>query len=346
MIQALVPLALLAALTLAQASLPSQVSAQPAPPRERPSGASSSNSQREGADRWIPSLALEGGFSFQQWDAGVSSQICRGCTIPDPAVEELQPGDAEDDRDSTAIIGIQLELMSPELRLPGRPRFFIGAEIAPTFGNERDIASTGVPGQIGSPRPESPSSAFGESVATGQGAVVTMKRDELSFGASTGLAFPVELFGRKLQIRPSFNWIRFDVELDGLVSDAECADVLVLGSLANQCNTNQFAEGFLRATQIRTSTDETFDGIGPGLHVEMEAMRIGPIRTIVFGGTRIYRILGDKDIDIRAGPITTSDQLGTDQSAARFGFEVDDWLYRFGIGVRLQWMGYDRPRRP
>jgi hypothetical protein len=328
MIQAIAPFIL--ALALVELALPAEAAAQ-RPPRNRPASKASSpdsapGSGRVAADRWIPSLALEGGFSFQRWKAGVSSQVCRGCPIPGPGVEELQPGDHEDDRDSTALIGIQLELMSPELHLPGRPRFFFGAEIAPTFGNERDIASTGNPARtVGSPRPDSPNSVFSEDFALGQGAVVTMKRDELTFGASAGF-------------RPSFNWIRFDVELDGLVSDADCAA---------RCNTTPAGPGFLRETQFHTSTDETFDGIGPGLHIEMEAARMGPIRTTVFGGARIYRILGDKDIGIRAGPITISDQLGTDQSAARFDFDVDDWLYRFGIGVRIQWMGgsYGRPPR-
>jgi len=332
----------LAILTLLPIGFPSSAVAQTTSTQARPS----SRPQSDGADRWIPSLALEGGVSFQKWDSGVSSEVCRGCTIPDPMVEELQPPALGDDRDSTPFIGIQLELTSPELHVPGSPRFFFGAEIAPTFGKERDIAITGIPARtIGSPS-DNPSIPFGDTLATGQGAVATMKRDELSFGAWAGLAFPFEAFGRRLEIRPSFNWIRFDVELDGLVSDADCLDVIVGGFEQNRCiGTSGNPAGFLRVTQFSTSTDETFDGIGPGLYIEMEAARVGPIGTTVFGGARFYRILGDKDVEIRSGPITTADELGTDQSAARFGFEVDDWLYRFGVGIRFQWLGDDRPRR-
>lgn len=344
-------LATLATLGLVQAAIASNAVAQPRPPRSPVAGDQTEPTaapRREGADRWIPSLAFEGGVSFQKFDADVSSQICRGCTIPGPGTEPLQPGGPGDDRDATAFVGIQLELMSPELRLPGSPRFFVSGEIAPTFGNERDVVSQGNPGPIGSPA-NSPSTPFAALVATGQGSQVTMKRDELSFGASAGLAFPLEFLGREFEIRPSINWIRFDVELDGFVSDAECAIVPVAGTniLTTQCNSPPLAAnpGFLRQTVFRSSTDETFDGIGPGLQIEMKAGRVGPLGTTVFAGARFYRILGEKDVEIQTGPNTVTDQLGTDQTAARFGFEVDEWLYRFGVGIRLQWLGDDRPSR-
>lgn len=331
---------------LLQSAIASDVRAQPAPDRSLSKNSPKTRLPSD-ADHWIPSLAVEGGISFQKWNAGVESLICPGCTFPDPAAEPLQPSGAGDDRDSTALIGIQLELKSPQLNLPGKPRFFVSGEIAPTFGNERDVVSIAMPGEIRSPS-ASPNAPFSAFIAAGQGAEVTMQRDELTFGASVGLAFPVEAFGRKLEIRPSFNWTRFDVELDGFVSDAECAPVILGGGTpGTQCNTppNSPNMGFLRATQIRTSTDETFDGIGPGLHIEMEAMRSGPIQTSVFAGTRIYRILGSKRLEIQDGPTTVSDQLGTDQNFARFGFTVDEWVYRFGVGVRVQWVGRDYERR-
>ena len=342
-------LSLLAVLGVGQASLASHVTAQPRPPRSAVAANENLSAvPRKEADRWIPSLALEGGISFQKWDADVSSQACRDCAFDDPGAdpEPLQPGGAGDDRDSTALIGIQLELMSPQLPIPGSPRFFIGGEIAPTFGNERDIVSRGQPGSIGSPSTNE-NTRFSDAIATGQGSTVTMKRDELTFGLSAGLAFPFELFGRELEIRPSLNWTRFDVELDGFVSDADCKLVTFGNVTSTQCNSPgpPVPAGFLRQTQIRTSTDETFDGIGPGLHVEMKAGRVGPLGTTVFAGARFFRLLGDKDVEIRSAPTTVSDELGTDQTAARFGFEVDDWIYRFGVGIRLQWLGDERPSR-
>lgn len=340
---------LLIVIWLGQTSLAPHAAAQPRPPRSAVTQtADVAAAPREEADRWIPSLALEGGMSFQDWEADVASQVCRGCAFSDPLAvpETLQPGGAGDDRDSTAFIGIQLELMSPQIPIPGSPRFFIGGEIAPTFGNERDVVSRGQPGPIGSPSTND-QARFGDNIATGQGSKVTMKRDELTFGLYAGMAFPFELFGRELEIRPSLNWTRFDVELDGFVSDADCAVVTFGGITSTQCNSPgpPVPPGFLRQTQIRTSTDETFDGIGPGLHLEMKAGRVGPLGTTVFAGARVFRLLGEKDVEIRSGPTTVSDQLGTDQTTARFGYEVDDWIYRFGVGVRLQWLGDDRPSR-
>ena len=109
-------------------------------------------SGQEGADRWITSVAVISGITFQDWDASVESVVCRGCGIPDPLGREepLQLPANGDDRDVTPFVGANLELMTPELSLPGSPRLFLGGEVAGAFGTERKLAQEGEPGTINS----------------------------------------------------------------------------------------------------------------------------------------------------------------------------------------------------
>src|SRR5262245_23190396 len=73
-----------------------------------------------------PSLAPIFGASFQKWEGAVASQTCAGCTLPSPTSQTLRPSADGNDRDVTPYFGGNLELMTPELPIPGRPRLFVG----------------------------------------------------------------------------------------------------------------------------------------------------------------------------------------------------------------------------
>ncbi|MHA7838883.1 MAG: hypothetical protein ACX98W_15605 [bacterium] len=323
-----------------------------------PSGARAEEPRSPGADRWIPSVAFDSGLTVQDWKGSVSSQICRGCSIPDPMMREeaLQPPAAGDDRDQTPFVSLQVEILSPELPLPGTPRFFFGGEIAPTFGSDRKVAIVGEVGPIGTRSPNPETQSFSAESAAGQGSEVVLERERLTFGAHAGLAFPFEIYGRPVQIKPSIGWTRFSIDFQGQVADADCLPVIRSGAMTTECNPNdlgvgqagdQFGLGFLRETRLTDKDSRSFDGIGPGLHIEMDAGPAGPFRTSVFAGFRIYRILGNRDFDTRVGPRQIFDEINVDQGrpadevSARFAFDVDEWLYRAGVGVRIQWLGWD-----
>ncbi|MBW2496138.1 MAG: hypothetical protein JRF61_02590, partial [Deltaproteobacteria bacterium] len=290
-----------------------------------------------GADRWIASVAGISGITVQDWDARVDSVVCRGCTLPDPLAEPLRPSASGDDTDVSPYAGVSLELMTPELPTFGSPRFFLGGEIAGSFGSKRKVAQEGDPGKVGSPAPEGAqdTTPFGDDVALGQGSQTIGEMAEVMYGVYAGVAFPFEFRGRALRIKPAIAWMRYEVDIEGLVVDADCRPVIG----TTECNTN--LGGFLRETRLGASSTEDFDGIGPGLDIEMDTGRVGPISTSVFAGARFYRILGDRKIKLTAGPEAFDDVLGQDEAAARYEFEVDEWMYRFGLGVRLQWLGFD-----
>jgi hypothetical protein len=302
-------------------------------------------SGQDGADRWVPSVALISGITFQDWKAGVSSSICRGCMIPDPMEEELRPGATGDDLDVSPFFGTSIELMTPELPLPGSPRFFFGAEVAGVFGAKRQLAQNGEPGEVGNPAPEQAqdSTGFGDDIALGQGSETVAKIEDTSYGATFGIAFPFEVYGRTFRIKPAFSWIRYEVAIDGLVVDAECSFLrFPPGTTVTECNTTPPQNGFLRETRLGASRTVTFDGIGPSLDIEMDTGRLGPLGTSLFMGARFYRTVGGRKVQFDSEIETFDDELGQDSSQAQFHFEVDEWMYRIGVGLRFQWLGFKK----
>ena len=286
----------------------------------------------EESERWVPSLALTGNILVQNWDGALSSSRCQGCVIPDPVNEQpLRIGTDGSDQDLTPAVGATFELMTPALPFPGSPRLFGSAEIAPSFGTLRKVANEGDPSRIRSPSPQVPPPPFSADAALGQGSELVAEFGDLVYGAQAGVSFDVEVGERRLRIRPSFGWIHYEVELDALVLDAECTP--------SGATTACVPPGFLREVRLTASDEESFHGIGPGLDVELLTGRLGPFGTSIFLGGRAYRILGDRSVELASPVVSFDDALGMDTAAADFEFEIDDWLYRFGVGFRLRWLG-------
>lgn len=291
---------------------------------------------QDGADLFVPSLHVISGVTVQDWEATVSSEICRGCAFPDPTAVPLRDSDDGSDRDVTPYVGAGLELMTPSL-LPGGLRLFVGGEFAAAFGTDRNVAREGDPGIVANPAPAgSPNQRFDADVATGQGSLTRATMDHFTYGAHAGVAIPIELFGRRIRLKPAVAWMQYRIEVEGQVADAEC---LPFGT-TTECNT--LRGGFLRPIPMRAETTETFDGIGPALDIEMDTGRYGPIGSSLFAGVRVYNILGDREVELSSPVLSFNDPVGNDQTRARFTFEVDPWVYRVGVGMRFQWLGYDQ----
>jgi hypothetical protein len=305
-----------------------------------PLAAAEEDSQESGK-LFVPSFHVISGVTIQEWDATVSSEICRGCTFPSASAEILRPSVDGNDRDVTPYVGGGLELMSPALPMPGGLRLFIGGEFAAAFGTDRNVAREGDPGLIGNPAPAAaPNQPFDEDVATGQGSLTKATMDHFTYGAHAGVAIPLELFGRRIHLKPAVAWMQYRIEIEGEIADAECFQP-PFGQL-NQCNALLGGSRFLRPITMTAETDETFDGIGPALDIEMDTGRYGPIGSSLFVGVRVYNILGDRKVELSSPVLSFNDPVGVDQTRSRFTFEVDPWIYRVGAGMRFQWLGYDR----
>jgi hypothetical protein len=189
---------------------------------------------------------------------------------------------------------------------------------------------------------------FSEDNANGQGTNTITQVDTLAFGASLGLAFPLQVLDRQLRIKPSIGWINYKVEVDGLVVDAACAERVPIPGLPNQfmggCtdttdSTGTTHEGFLRQPESLAASDsQRFNGIGPGLDVEMDAARVGPLGVSLFMGGRAYAIVDDRTISFSTTQFY-DDQLGTGDATAQFKVKVDPWIYRAHVGIRFHYLG-------
>jgi len=254
--------------------------------------------KQAGEDRWVPSLAIIGGVTIQQQDGNSDSFMV--------------------DLNSNSTSG----------------------EILPTFAADRDLAVEGNPSCIRGPEPNAPcaskpgglsGTSFNAENANGQGSSLITQVDTLVFGANLGVAFPVEVLERQLRIKPSVGWISYEVEADGLVVDAACGDPNSIPP-STRCN------DFLREMTLAASDSQRFNGIGPGVDVEMDAGQLGPLGVSLFLGGRAYAIVGDRDMSF-SDTKSYDDQLGTDDATALFEVKVDPWIFRAHVGIRFHYLG-------
>jgi hypothetical protein len=301
----------------------------------------STRSKQLGADRWVPSLAVTSGVFYQKWEGDVSS-TCSGCTSPvnQPLV---RPAASGDDNDVTAFVGGQLELMTPELPIPLSPRFFVGGGVLPAFGVDRKIANEGNVGRIDVPSPiPGDESVFNEASMLGQGSQTEAKIvDDFVYEAHAGLAFPFEILGRQLRVKPSAGWVHYEIEVKGAVSDADCRTVGLFG--ATDCNPNSATPGLLRAVELNEKDTGTFDGVGGGMDLEMDVFQIGPFSSSLFIGAHAYKILSDREVEFDSTASFTDTGFpglpAADYSSSH-RLEVDPWFYRMGLGFRMNWVGF------
>jgi hypothetical protein len=300
------------------------------------SGASGGSGQL-GADQWVPSLSAVAGLTIGNWKGETASLYCQGCTIPSVDMTPLRDPVSGDARDVTPYVGGSLELMTPELPIPTWPRLFVGGEVAATFGFMRNLAPEGEPGELRSPAPAGNENVpYEEDKALGQGSALEAQLQSPFYGAYVGISFPLELYGRQLRIKPSFGWLHYDIEVAGLLVDAECARS-TMG--ATNCNDLATPPGFMRQIRLEASQTTSFDAIGPGLDIELDTGLLGPLGTSLFGGMRFYRNLGNLSLHLQDGASYDDRVGGVDQAAVQWDFEIEPWTYRIVLGMRFQWLG-------
>jgi hypothetical protein len=257
-----------------------------------------------------------------------------------------------------------------------RPRLFLSGEILPTFASDRDVALDGDPSCVRGPEPEVEfcaldeptdedgrplrTAGFNEDGINGEGSRTSAQIDTLVFGANLGVAIPLQVGKRQLRLKPSFGWIHYKVETEGFVVDGACDPTLPCTDVSTTMTffdpgpppmvievPGPVIEGFLRETVLEASASKRFNGIGPGLDVELDAGRFGPLGVSLFVGGRAYAILGDRTISFGSAE-TFTDQLSdpgvdppvkTDTAVGRFEVEVDPWIFRAHAGIRFQWLG-------
>ena len=309
-----------------------------------------------GQHQWVPSLAVTSGVTMQDQSATQASYLYDAQAADPTQPTPLREPDFGADRAVSPFVGGAIELMTPSV-FP-RLRFFASGEVLPVFAPERHLTDEGQASRISGPEvnsviakqednehftdpPDQPrANPFGAIDAKGQGMRSNAQVDELSYGAKVGLSFSFQYRGRQMRLKPSVGWYRYKLGVKGYMVNPAC-------NPANRCtntyNTDgvQLSHGFLREAILKGSDSGVFDGVGPGVDLEMDAGRFGPIGTSLFIGIGGYYIPGDRDIDFGARKTfdPSTDELGADTNTAKWHTRVEPWIYRGGIGIRFQWLG-------
>src|SRR5262245_45684473 len=115
-----------------------------------PSALADTLPEAQAVSRWVPSLAITSGVTLHRTSGRHPSSLIDGEADP-IAPTPLRRTDSGDDLNTVPFVGAALELMTPALPIATRPRFFVAAELLPTFGSERLITSDGDPTRIRGP---------------------------------------------------------------------------------------------------------------------------------------------------------------------------------------------------
>lgn len=309
-------------------------------------------------DRWVPSIGVSFDGLGQRAEGAVESDNFTGppistggcetrpgefngreCREPIPSTLALTPNVHDSDTTTAALVKLSLELMTPRLAEGlASPRLFAHADGSLAFAFERKLAGVGKPGALG--LPPAPASGVGlsavltEETITGQGNRVLSELQTGVFTAGAGVAFTVKPFGRVLRIKPSFDYLRQEIEFTGVATRA----IQIRGS--NSFRPNGLEDFRLLSFSARETRIQ--HGIGGGLELEVDTQPIGPFLLSVFAGARVYHILGDLDVNLCSdqnliGPSFSPDACETGVGEkVTWRFEPDNLAWLGGVGLRFR----------
>lgn len=266
---------------------------------------------------WIPSIGFSYGFLVDQAKGDVSSGGLR--------MSVDGPSDLLDQ-----MIGGSLELASPQLPIPGKPRIFVRGSALGLFGPARILAEEGFVGQLDVPLPAPRDRVvivIPGSVVGGQGSVVNAEIQPFAVAAGVGVSFTTKLGDRTLRIKPSFEYLREQIEVTGQVHHVLGERVVTGGAPSLDPAGDTVDDTTLFLTMLSGSEKRTFDSIGPGLQLELDIVRSGPVLMSISIEGAATRVLDDREIRFSA-----SDPEG---NTATFHFEKERWVYRAGVGIHV-----------
>ena len=274
---------------------------------------------------WALSLGISSSAVVQRVQAsiGTGNIYCPGppiCAFV-PHENPIQPGapKTERERTFTPALSATFELMSPSLIDGlGAPRPFAHVDQAYTFGFDRDITVLGAPGPITFP-PNPPFPNPVEELIQGQGSNASFDPNSFQFSGGLGIAFTFEVADRTLRLKPSFEYMREDIEFNGEV-------VRMITSRKAETG----VPALYRTIRLTGSDRETYHSIGPGLEVEIDTRRAGPLMLSLFAGARAYAIVGDLEVQFE-----DTNEYGEN---AVWSFLPNRWLFMGNVGLRFRWV--------
>jgi hypothetical protein len=159
--------------------------------------------------------------------------------------------------------------------------------------------------------------------------------DTFVFSGGLGVAFTADIGERRVRIKPSVEALRETIVAEGIVNQVVLdprdfplpfidPDQPQLGRKSPCLQSGQGC----RAISLKGSANDDYWGVGPGLEIEMDAARTGPMVFSLYTSGAAYRMLGDLDLEF-----TGTNEFG---ETGFFTYEMDEWAFRAGVGVRVR----------
>jgi hypothetical protein len=170
------------------------------------------------------------------------------------------------------------------------------------------VANEGDPGELVFPENWS-----NPADVAGQGSRLT-EDQKYQWFAGLGLAFPIVVLGKEVEVKPSVDYFGQYTEFDMLIVDFSGPD----------------GGPFLERRFDKTDSF-LLHGLGPRIAIETEAGRAGPLAISVFMDGNAYFFLSDTEW-------TETYLDGTETVEARY--ETDPVIFQASLGLRFNWRGF------
>jgi hypothetical protein len=226
--------------------------------------------------------------------------------------------------------------------VPGRPRLFFHGDASLAFSLTRSFGREGVPdGAEFPPMPPGQVWLVPEVEVKGVGSITEAEVRTLVVSGGAGVAFTLDAWERRLRIKPSFEYIREQIDVTGRLIRAFRQDTGRRGGPSERKNSV-----FLPPIELESDDTLTSYGIGPGLELEMDAARAGPFMLSLFVSGQAYRMLGNRDVELDDAalaevPDENAATPASQEVSAQWNFHTHAWSYRGGLGVRFRWAPED-----
>lgn len=270
-------------------------------------------------DRWVPAVSIDMGLMIQETAAGF---LTGGIKDPAwvqafPASRRIRQSASGNSRPFAPVSTLSLEFMTPGIPyIPTRPRMFVHGEVIATFPHAFRTAKNGDVDEftLGFPPPSTLPNT--EQVIGGQGGTLKSKLQRWQFAGGAGIAFTADLWGRRIRVKPSFEYLTQEIEVSGLIKRTTAITAVPLN----------FDDH--RLIILKASKTKRYHGMGAGMELEMDTRRSGPLLVSMFANVRVYRFMGDLKINFKA--------KNSFDEEANFRFELKRYTYRTAIGIRFR----------
>jgi len=323
-------------------------------PATDPSNAGSDPLPKDETQRWVPALAFTTSAIIQEVNASSDPGFYMTNSSIVPRVpKRLSKAVHGEDRFVAPNMGISLELSTPGLNfLPTRPRLFAHVDARVDFAFNKSVGRNLAPENMVAANfnpalaPPYDDPHFIEGVGSeeeirGQGTRVQGEVLSWVYSGGLGAAFTLEVFERRLRLKPSAEYMYETVRATGILNRAIRA---YRGNSA--IGTNPTASRFIFA-ELEAQKTQGFHMLGPGLEVEMDTFRFGPTVLSLFANAKAFKILSNPEINFTAtevieDPCCPKSQLvptGMTQTVSSdFSLVMPEWNYDLGLGLRFRWL--------